>query len=92
MSKKIDKSKLDVRKSSKVGSHTIYVPLTGYIEDNKRYVVEIEKTNRKLYNGEDMIENKIIIQSAEEVKKVCQSWNEIECKDCDSFNICELRE
>lgn len=86
---KIDNKKLNVRKTIEKGNG-IYIPMTGYLEKDKKYVVEIKKTKRKLYNGEETIENKIIIQDIEEVKKVCQNWNEIECKDCDEFEKCEL--
>jgi len=89
--KKIDNSKLDVRKTTKIGG-TIYLGLTGYLEENKKYIVKIEKTKRVLNNGKDFIDNKIVIQSVDDAKTICQNWNEIECKDCDSFHTCELIE
>lgn len=88
MSKNIDKSKLDVRKSSKI-NYTVYIPLTGYIEEDKKYVIRVEKIKRILNNGESFIENKVIIQDVEEVKKICQNWNEIKCEDCEEFKKCE---
>lgn len=26
----------------------------------------------------------------EDMRRTCQNWNEIECKDCDSLSECEL--
>lgn len=86
--KKIDNSKLDVRKTTKIGG-TIYLSLTGYLEENIKYVVEKRSEKRKL-NGEDFIKNKIVIQSVDDAKLICQNWNEIGCEECDDFTRCEL--
>lgn len=87
--KEIDNKKLNVRKTRKIGGG-IYIPMTGYLEDDKKYVVEIEKTKKILNNGERFIDNKIVIQSVDDAKIICQNWNDIECKECEEFEKCEL--
>lgn len=85
---KIDNKKLNVRKTIKHGN-SIYLPLTGWLEEDNKYIVEKKSENRKL-NGEDKIITQIIIQSVEDAKSICQNWNEIECKQCEEFDKCEL--
>lgn len=88
--KKIDNSKLDVRQAKKHGG-TIILPLTGYLEDNKKYVVEKRLEKRKL-NGEDRIVTEIVIQSVDDAKLICQNWNKTSCEDCNVHKEdgCEL--
>lgn len=86
--KKIDNNKLDIRQSKKHGG-TIILSLTGYIEDDKKYIVEKRSEKRKL-NDVDRIITEIILQSIDDAKSICQDWNEIKCEDCDTFTKCEL--
>lgn len=84
----IDNKKLNVRKTIKKGNG-IYIPVTGWLEEDKKYVVEKRSEKRKL-SGEDRIITEIVIQSIDDAKSICQNWNEIVCKECDDFVGCEL--
>ena len=79
---KFDNKKLNVRTARKIGNG-VSIPLTGLLEDGKKYVVE-----KKVYST--LNETKIIIQAVDEVKRICQNWNEIKCEDCEEFKGCEL--
>ena len=57
--------------------------MTGLLEEGKKYVVE-----KEVYSERNEI--KIVIQAVDEVKQICQNWNEIKCEECDFFNDCEL--
>lgn len=77
-----DNKKLNVRTARKIG-HGVFIPLTGFLEGGKKYVIK-----KEVYT--DCDQTKIIIQSVDELKKVCQNWNDIKCEYCESFSKCEL--
>lgn len=79
---KYDNKKLNVRTAIKLGN-SISIPLTGLLEEGKRYVVE-----KKVYSV--LNETKIVIQVLDEVRQTCQNWNEIKCENCESLIECEL--
>ena len=79
---KYDNKKLNVRTAIKLGN-SISISLTGLLEEGKKYVVE-----KEVYSTFN--ETKIIIQAVDEVKRVCQNWNEIKCENCEEFKECEL--
>jgi hypothetical protein len=79
----IYKSKLDIKTARTFGG-AIYLALTGYLESGNKYVVE-----KKIYKRKDRKIVEIIIQSVDDAKYICQSWNEIKCENCDFFSECK---
>lgn len=80
----IDNSKLDIKTARTFGGAT-YLALTGYLESGKKYVVQ-----REIYNRNQKRLMKLVIQSVDDSKQMCQDWNSVNCKNCGLLSECEL--
>lgn len=86
MTKKIDNSKLDVRETKKVGG-SIFIPMTGFLEEGKKYVVDKIVEKRK----DGRLVTHFEIEDIDSARKTCLEWHGTTCSDCFAYNECELK-